>query len=109
MTTIPDKMASTQGTQGPSIIAIASVTTGTVSAALTQNRCLMSASSGLASEAAAGAIGSNAIPQMGQSPGPSRRTSGCIGQAQPVEPLAPVAPLTEAVAGAMPPRRPAPR
>ena len=106
MTTIPDRIASTQGTQGPSIIAMASVTTGTVSAALTQNRRLMSASSGLASEAADGAIGSSAIPQMGQSPGSSRRTSGCIGQVQPARPLSA---LTDAAADSMPPRGPAPR
>ena len=49
------------------------------------------------SDAAAGASGSSAIPQMGQSPGLSRRTSGCIGQVQPVEP---VLALTEAVSEA---------
>src|SRR4051794_8186845 len=106
---MPDRIAFTQGIQGPSIIAMASVTTGTVSAALTQNRRLMSASSGLLSAAAVGAIGSSAIPQMGQPPGCSRRTSGCIGQVHPVEPLSALPALTDAAAGGLPAGGPAPR
>lgn len=42
---------------------------GTASANAIQNRRVMDASSGLSASAAAGASGSNAIPQMGQLPG----------------------------------------
>ena len=107
-TTIPARIASTHGTQGPGPsfigMAIASVTTGRVSAALTQNRRFMSVSSGLASDAPEGAIGSSAIPQIGQSPGRSRRTSGCIGQVQPASPCPCALAGAEGCAGRAAPR-----
>ena len=54
---------------------------GTARTTLTQKRRVMSWSSGLSSSPpAAPARGSRAIPQMGQLPGTSRTTSGCIGQ-----------------------------
>ena len=46
----------------------------------TQNRRVMSASSGLGPLSAVTVTGSRAIPQIGQVPGPGRRISGCIGQ-----------------------------
>ena len=46
----------------------------------TQNRRVMSASSGLGPVSAVTVTGSSAIPQIGQEPGPGRRISGCIGQ-----------------------------
>jgi hypothetical protein len=54
--------------------------TGTDSATPTQNRRVMSASSGLGPVSAVTVTGSSAIPQIGQEPGPGCRTSGCIGQ-----------------------------
>ena len=52
-----------------------------MSTAPTQNRRVKSTSSGFGPSSAAGIpIGSSAIPQIGQSPGPSRTISGCIGQ-----------------------------
>ena len=45
----------------------------------TQNRRVISTSSGFVSSPEA-VIGSSAMPQMGQLPGPSRTISGCIGQ-----------------------------
>ena len=54
-------------------------TSGTVSAVLTQKRRDMSRSSGLSSSSVM-FRGSSAIPQIGQLPGVSRTTSGCIGQ-----------------------------
>src|SRR5579871_393407 len=62
-----------------SMPAIAIPSSGAVSAKLTQNRRVMSRSSGLSSSAAT-VRGSKAIPQIGQCPGPSRTISGCIGQ-----------------------------
>jgi hypothetical protein len=60
---------------------IANASSGTDSASPTQNRRVMSASSGFgASPPAMGCIGSSAMPQIGQEPGASRITSGCIGQ-----------------------------
>jgi hypothetical protein len=59
---------------------IANATNGNDSATPIQNRRVMSASSGLAASAAVGAIGSSAMPQIGQLPGPLRTISGCIGQ-----------------------------
>ncbi len=59
---------------------MASTTTGTAPAAPIQLRRVMSASSGLGPAAAVISAGSNAMPQNGQAPGPSCRTSGCIGQ-----------------------------
>src|SRR5258708_2442925 len=61
---------------------IAIAKSGSDSAAPTQNRRVMSASSGLRSAPAAGIIGSSAMPQIGQLPRASRITSGCIGQVQ---------------------------
>ena len=49
------------------------------SATPTQNRRVMSASSGLGPLSAVTVTGSSAIPQMGHEPGPGRRISGCIG------------------------------
>ena len=60
-------------------IAIAS--SGTDSAAAAQKRWLILRSSGFSASApAAGVIGSRAMPQIGQEPGPFRTISGCIGQ-----------------------------
>src|SRR5262252_8074447 len=60
---------------------IAITTSGAVSAADTRKRRVMSASSGFGSSAAVdGWRGSSAMPQKGQLPGLSERTSGCIGQ-----------------------------
>ena len=59
---------------------IANATNGNDSATPTQKRRVMSASSGLAASAVAGVIGSSAMPQIGQLPGPLRTISGCIGQ-----------------------------
>ena len=65
---------------GPGIISlIASKTAGIESAALTQNRRVMSVSSGLSSSSAVTVTGSSAMPQIGHEPGPHCRTSGCIG------------------------------
>ena len=50
------------------------------SATPTQNRRVMSASSGLGPVSAVTVTGSSAIPQIGHEPGPGRRISGCIGQ-----------------------------
>ena len=47
---------------------------------MTQSRRVMSTSSGLGPSSAVGVIGSSAMPQIGQDPGPSRTISGCIGQ-----------------------------
>src|SRR4029453_10205371 len=58
---------------------IASTNSGTVSTALTQNRRVMSISSWSGSSSAAGVIRSSAMPQIGQLPGWSRTTSGCMG------------------------------
>ena len=66
---------------GATISLIASASTGTVSARLTQKRRVMSTSSGFGlSSAASGSTGSSAMPHLGQWPGPIWRTSGCIGQ-----------------------------
>jgi hypothetical protein len=51
-----------------------------VSAALIQNRLVMSTSSGFFSSSTLTVLGSSAIPQMGQSPGASLTISGCMGQ-----------------------------
>src|SRR5215813_3394205 len=59
-------------------IAIAS--SGNVSPRLTQNRRVMSCSSGLASSVTEGVRGSSAIPQIGHVPGPGLTIWGCIGQ-----------------------------
>ena len=59
---------------------MATVTTGTVRASPTQNRRVMSRSSGLASSSSVTVLGSRAMPQIGQAPGAGRTISGCIGQ-----------------------------
>src|SRR3954451_5432703 len=59
---------------------ISSATTGSVSSTPIQNRRVMSMSSGFGPVSAVGVSGSSAMPQIGQEPGPSCRTSGCIGQ-----------------------------
>ena len=53
---------------------------GSVSASPIQNRRVMSTSSGFGPPSAVMDSGSSAMPQIGQFPGPSWRTSGCIGQ-----------------------------
>ena len=54
---------------------------GNDNAALIQNRRLMSRYSALGpSSTAVTVLGSSAIPQIGQSPGPTCSISGCIGQ-----------------------------
>jgi len=65
----------------PSIGPIASSITGTIRIAPTINRCVKSTSSGSGPDGAAdGLIGSSAMPQIGQVPGPSCTISGSIGQ-----------------------------
>src|SRR5580704_4818297 len=54
--------------------------TGRESAALTQNRRNIESYSGSASTSAKASIGSSAMPQIGQDPGPSWTICGCIGQ-----------------------------
>ena len=53
---------------------------GTVSAAPMAKRRRKSISSGFGPASAVGTIGSSAMPQIGQSPGPSWTISGSIGQ-----------------------------
>ena len=60
--------------------AIAIRNSGAVRTAQTQNRRVISTSSGFVSSAAVGTIGSSAMPQIGHEPGASRTISGCIGQ-----------------------------
>ena len=62
------------------MLPIASTSSGAVTTALTQNRRVMSTSSGLCSPSAAATRGSSAMPQIGHAPGASRTISGCIGQ-----------------------------
>ncbi len=59
---------------------MATTSSGTESATLTQNRLVMSASSVPSNSSNEGATGSSVIPHFGQTPGPGWRTSGCIGQ-----------------------------
>src|SRR5512146_480860 len=59
---------------------IATRRTGTVRKRLTRKRRVMSTSSGFSSSSAAAVRGSRAIPHLGQFPGVSRTTSGCMGQ-----------------------------
>jgi hypothetical protein len=59
---------------------IARTSSGTVSAAAIHNRRDMSANSGFESSVAVIVLGSSAIPQIGQDPGPRCTISGCIGQ-----------------------------
>ncbi len=60
--------------------AMARATSGNDRATPTQNRRVISASSGLTVSVADGVVGSRAMPQIGQLPGLSRRICGCIGQ-----------------------------
>jgi hypothetical protein len=53
--------------------------TGTVRIALTTKRRRMSMSSWFGPSSSEGASGSRAMPHFGHAPGPSWRTSGCIG------------------------------
>jgi hypothetical protein len=56
-------------------------TTGTARPAATHRRRVMSRSSGFSPVSSTVAVlGSSAMPHLGQSPGPSCSTSGCIGQ-----------------------------
>ena len=64
---------------GASISPIASASTGTVRARLTQKRRVMSTSSWLGPSSAVTSSGSRAMPHLGQLPGPTWRTSGCMG------------------------------
>ncbi len=54
--------------------------TGSVRRALHRKRRDMSSSSGFGASSAVTVIGSSAMPQIGQEPGPSWTTSGCMGQ-----------------------------
>src|SRR4051812_41275110 len=66
--------------QPSSSVPIASTSSGADSTELAQKRRLMLASSGFGPSSSVGSIGSSAIPQIGQLPGPGRRICGCIGQ-----------------------------
>ena len=59
---------------------MSSATTGTVSAPPIHSRRVMSASSSFGPWSSVTSSGSSAMPQIGQLPGPTWRTSGCIGQ-----------------------------
>lgn len=59
---------------------MANSVTATVRGSDHQNRFEKSLSSGFSSSSSSGISGSNDIPQIGQSPGPIWRISGCIGQ-----------------------------
>ena len=59
---------------------ISSAKTGSVKASPIQKRRVMSTSSWLGPASAPTRTGSSAMPQIGQEPGPTWRTSGCIGQ-----------------------------
>src|SRR5512143_520955 len=59
---------------------MAMMTRGSESTTPVQNRRVMDMSSGFSSSASDTVLGSSAIPQMGQLPGPSRTISGCMGQ-----------------------------
>jgi hypothetical protein len=54
--------------------------TGVVRTRLIQKRRVMSTNSGFGPSSMTTVVGSSAIPQIGQSPGSSRTTSGCMGQ-----------------------------
>ena len=53
---------------------------GALSTALMTNRRCMSCSSSFGASSSEATIGSRAMPQIGQAPGSSRTTSGCMGQ-----------------------------
>ena len=54
--------------------------TGRVSTSAIQNRLVMSINSGSGASSSETCSGSSAMPQIGQLPGPTCRTCGCIGQ-----------------------------
>ena len=60
--------------------AIASTNSGTLSASPTQKRRVIERSSGSGFSSTVTVRGSRAMPHLGQVPGPSRTTSGCMGQ-----------------------------
>ncbi|MGY3440277.1 hypothetical protein ACVW17_000278 [Bradyrhizobium sp. USDA 4473] len=64
----------------PRWLPISSTNTGKVSARPIQNRRVISISSGSGPSSSETCSGSSAMPQIGQEPGPTWRTSGCIGQ-----------------------------
>jgi len=59
---------------------ISSANTGTVSTSAIQKRLVMSINSGSGASSSETCSGSSAMPQIGQLPGPTCFTSGCIGQ-----------------------------
>jgi hypothetical protein len=61
---------------------------GSDSATPAQKRRVMARNSGFSVLAAAGVIGSSAMPQIGQLPGSLRTICGCIGQVQRTSPAA---------------------
>ena len=63
-----------------SMSAITMMSSGPASSAESRNRRVMSWSSGFFSASACGAVASSAMPHLGQSPGVSWMTSGCIEQ-----------------------------
>ena len=65
---------------GQNMLPIAIASSGAVSTTPTQNRRVMSRSSGFSSAAAVTVRGSSAMPQIGHDPGSGRTISGCIGQ-----------------------------
>src|SRR5262245_49393016 len=78
---IHDRMpAGTTSRSAGTIDPIASSSSGVVATTLTQNRRVMSVSSGFVSSSTVTTSGSSAMPQIGQEPGPSRTICGCIGQ-----------------------------
>ncbi len=70
----------TAGEPGNTISPMAMSMTGTVRARLPQNRRLISTSSGFSASSSVMVRGSKAIPHLGQLPGSSETTSGCMGQ-----------------------------
>ncbi len=68
--------------------AMVSRSSGSDSTTPTQNRRVMSRSSGLTASAPVGVIGSKAMPQIGQEPGSVRMICGCMGQVHSTSPVA---------------------
>src|SRR6202047_5465917 len=64
----------------PRWLPISVANTGRVSTSAIQNRLVMSINSGSGASSSETCSGSSAMPQIGQLPGPTCRTSGCIGQ-----------------------------
>ena len=65
---------------GQNMLAIAIAMSGAVSTTPTQNRRVMSRSSGFSCSTAVTVRGSRAMPQIGHEPGWLRTISGCMGQ-----------------------------